>query len=214
MRRILVASALICLATPASAQTTFTANLTNSQEVTQPIVPTTSTGAPRPTSFGTGLFVLNDAQTALTYTIDVFNIDVTGTQTADANDNLVAAHIHAPAAPGANAGVVFGFFGAPFNDNNPNDFILTPFGGGGVGGTFTGTWNAPEGNNTTLALQLANLFNGLAYANFHTVQFGGGEIRGQIVPVPEPATWAMMLLGFGAIGVAIRRKRRTLAFQA
>jgi PEP-CTERM motif len=27
--------------------------------------------------------------------------------------------------------------------------------------------------------------------------------------VPEPATWAMMLLGFGAIGVAVGRRRRT-----
>ena len=27
--------------------------------------------------------------------------------------------------------------------------------------------------------------------------------------VPEPATWAMMLLGFGAIGVSLRRRRRT-----
>lgn len=26
--------------------------------------------------------------------------------------------------------------------------------------------------------------------------------------VPEPATWAMMLLGFGAVGVALRRNRR------
>jgi hypothetical protein len=28
-------------------------------------------------------------------------------------------------------------------------------------------------------------------------------------PVPEPATWAMMLLGFGLIGFAVRRQRRT-----
>ena len=26
--------------------------------------------------------------------------------------------------------------------------------------------------------------------------------------VPEPATWAMMLLGFGAAGTALRRSRR------
>lgn len=26
--------------------------------------------------------------------------------------------------------------------------------------------------------------------------------------VPEPATWAMMLLGFGAVGVAVRRRRK------
>ena len=28
-------------------------------------------------------------------------------------------------------------------------------------------------------------------------------------PVPEPATWALMLLGFGGIGMALRRSRRT-----
>ena len=29
--------------------------------------------------------------------------------------------------------------------------------------------------------------------------------------VPEPATWGMMLLGFGAVGFSVRRKRVTLA---
>lgn len=32
---------------------------------------------------------------------------------------------------------------------------------------------------------------------------------GAVGGVPEPATWAMMLLGFGAIGWTVRRKRRT-----
>jgi hypothetical protein len=31
---------------------------------------------------------------------------------------------------------------------------------------------------------------------------------GGVTPVPEPATWAMMLVGFGATGLAMRRSRR------
>ena len=33
---------------------------------------------------------------------------------------------------------------------------------------------------------------------------------GVIAAVPEPATWGMMLLGFGAMGVSLRRRRRSL----
>mgnify|MGYP003694736623 CR=1 FL=1 len=156
----------------------FVVNLTNSQEV-PPTNPTLSGGGARPASFGTARFQFNPAQTSMTMTATISNIDVGNAQTPDTNDNLVAAHIHAGAAvaPGVNGGVVWGFFGAPFNDNNPNDssFTLTP---GGVGATFTGKWDPPEGNGTTLAAQLANLRAGRAYINFHTVQFGGGEIRG------------------------------------
>lgn len=31
-----------------------------------------------------------------------------------------------------------------------------------------------------------------------------------VSPVPEPATWTMMLLGFGGVGMVIRRRRKTL----
>ena len=162
----------------ANAQTTFSANLTNSQE-NPPTIPTLSTGGPRPVSSGTATFTLNATSTSMTFSVTVFNIDFTGSQTPDPNDNLIAAHIHAGPAvsPTVNGPVVWGFFGAPFNDNNPNDASNTPF-SSGVGGTFSGKWDAPEGNGTTLAAQLTNLREGRAYINFHTTQFTGGEIRG------------------------------------
>ncbi len=199
--------ALFGLHVPAQAQTTLSANLTNGQETT-PVNPTTTGGAPRPASFGTATFTLNAAMTEMSFTATIFNIDVTGTQTADINDNLTNAHIHAPASPGTNGGVVWGFFGSPDNDNNPDNLVFTPF-VGDVGGTFSSIWNLPEGNGgTTLAAQIPNILAGLSYMNFHTVQFAGGEIRGQILPVPEPSTWAMMLLGFGLVGAAMRRATR------
>ena len=149
--------------------------------------------------------------TAMTFEAIVHNIDFTGAQTADINDNLVAAHIHASptAVPGMNGGVVWGFFGASFNDNNPNDLVFSPF-ATGVGGTISGKWDAPEGNNgTTLTAQLPNILGGTSYMNFHTTQFGAGEIRGQIVVVPEPETYALLLAGLGVLGVVARRRKQS-----
>src|SRR3954470_4329746 len=109
---------LMLAGTYCHAATILTANITNAAE-NPPTVPTTSTGAPRPASFGSASFVLNDAMTAMTMSVTIFNIDFTGSQTTDTNDNLAAAHIHAaPNATTMNAGVVWGFFGAPLNDTN------------------------------------------------------------------------------------------------
>ena len=159
----------------------FVVNLTNAQE-NPPATPTASGGGARPASFGTARLQFNSAQTAMTFTSTVNNIDFTGSQTpAETNDNLTVAHIHAGAAvtPATNGPVVWGFFGTPFNDTNPNDQVVTPF-SVGVGGSINGKWDAPEGNGTTLAAQLSNLREGRAYVNFHTTQFPGGEVRGNI----------------------------------
>ena len=120
----------------------------------------------------------------MSFTATMFNIDVTGTQTPnEPNDDLTVAHIHASptVTPTTNVGVVWGFVGTPFNDNNPPSPqpTMIPF-ATGVGGTFTGTWDQPEGNGTTLSDQLNNILTGHSYINFHTKQFAGGEIRGAI----------------------------------
>src|SRR5215207_2556340 len=111
----------------ANADTLLFANLTNAQE-NPPAIPTLSTGGARPASFGTASFVLNTAMTSMTFSATVFNIDFTGSQTVDTNDNLTVAHIHGAALvlPTQNAGVVWGFVGTPFNDNNPNDIVFSP----------------------------------------------------------------------------------------
>lgn len=163
----------------------FSVNLTNSQEV-PPTHPTTTSNARRDSSFGTARFVFNAGSTAMTMTATINNLDFTGSQSADTNDNVTNAHIHAGPSvmPGVNGPVVWGFIGTPFNDNNPNDAVVTPF-GSGVGANVSGKWDAPEGNGTTLAAQLDNIRNGRAYINFHTSQFAGGEIRGDF-PATQP----------------------------
>jgi hypothetical protein len=59
------------------------------------------------------------------------------------------------------------------------------------------TLNSTGGFGTFTQLRLGDITN---------LQTGGG--------VPEPATWAMMLMGFGATGIAMRRSRRKKALLA
>jgi hypothetical protein len=56
---------------------------------------------------------------------------------------------------------------------------------------------------------VAGLLSGQTYLNIHTTQFPGGEIRGQLQPVPEPATMLLLATGiFGAAGTLRKRRRK------
>ena len=69
-----------------------------------------------------------------------------------------AGHFHGPAMAGANAGVALPFTGA----------VTSPM----------------SGQATLTAAQVADLLDGKWYANIHTAQFPGGEIRGQMTMRP------------------------------
>jgi hypothetical protein len=104
--------------------------------------------------------------------------------TASANN----AHIHGPAAAGSGpAGVI-----APLTFDPAT----------------SGTWG---GSGTFTAAQMADLQNSLYYVNIHSGNFPGGEIRGQLLLVPEPSPVALVGLGLALLAVG---RRRTLARSA
>ncbi len=78
---------------------------------------------------------------------------------------ISASHIHSPAAPGANASVLF---------------TLTNT--GGTSGKLTTSV-------TLTATQETDLLNGLMYVNAHNASFPGGEIRGQLITTSANQTF-------------------------
>jgi hypothetical protein len=85
----------------------------------------------------------------------------------------------------------------------------------GGGNTYT---LLPFPDSTSLKLASTLIPAGTYMFNFTgTAGPSAGALTGNVTimaaPVPEAATWAMMILGFGAMGMMIRRRRRPLLAQ-
>ena len=93
-------------------------------------------------------------------------------------------HFHGPADPSMNAGVQVNF------------------------GAISGTTSPSIGSTTIDNAQAADLLNDLWYINIHTDQFPGGEIRGQVLLIPEPATVSMLLAALGGFLLCRRLRYR------
>ena len=80
------------------------------------------------------------------------------------------------------------------------------FGGGNTGYNGTAFWLLDLSDNTDTISWASNVQMGVSNAGLYLTG-GPRENPDPQGAVPEPSTWAMMLLGFGAIGVGMRRRR-------
>lgn len=141
--------------------------------------------------------------------------------------------------PGSNTGLTNGIYQHTVSGSGNNltftdvfDFV---FPAGFLGGDGTTHHSSLSGNAHVNLVFTGVTFNGAPGSNtnytFHfddTAIANGGPQRLVITgtggpdatyggtltftPVPEPAAWSLMILGFGGIGAAIRNRRRTAAF--
>jgi hypothetical protein len=132
------------------------------------------------TATGFGTVLLNATQTSIT---------VNESWTGLIGGGATASHIHGPGGIGptgpTNAAVIFPFQGVP------------PVTSGSI----------TQHVFTVSAQQVGWLFSGYLYMNVHDSTFPGGEIRGQLLLVPEPSTVALLGLGVGGILLQSYRKR-------
>lgn len=122
--------------------------------------------------------------------------------------------------------------GVPFTTGEYHTVILTVDTSGtlnnvhayidGLAGSLEATTNIMAISNTGLVnLFLDNVVAGgqfewsearIAQADFYNGILGQQDVIVITGGVPEPATWAMMLLGFGGLGAMMRRRRAQAAF--
>ena len=88
--------------------------------------------------------------------------------------------------------------------SGPQDFEVANFGGGNI------TWSLDD------SLAGRTLPTDIAASSFFCQACGNYSVSGAsgLVAVPEPATWALMLVGFFGMGAALRSPRRAATAQA
>ena len=171
-------------------QIVFTTTLTGPQEVP----PTASPG------IGSALVTLDTVTNQLT-----INLAFAGLLSP-----TTAAHIHCCAGPTGTAipaTTVPTFPGFPLGVTTGTflqTFDLT------VAATFNPAFIAAHGGTVAgaQAAFIAGLLSGQTYLNIHTSQFPGGEIRGQLEAVPEPATLLLLTTGIAGVAGAVRKRRK------
>jgi len=109
-----------------------------------------------------------------------------------------------------NTTYTFSFYGAEVSNTCCSNAQLQPIVDGDSGASITPngaweqdvmTWNS--GSSTTATLEIFDRNDSGGFNDFalDDISFTGAG-------VPEPATWAVMLVGFGALGASLRRARR------
>lgn len=137
-----------------------------------------------------------------------------GSKYWDAGSDNFSISFSAPIAAFGFYGMDVGDFGGQLTltltDINDNISVLVVPNTIGSSGSTTGSnlyFGFYDLGNTYKSIVFGNNSGGADFFGFDDFSIGSLE---QVVPtIPEPGTWAMMIIGFGLAGAAIRRRRTT-----